>query len=272
MSTIDTTAILQGPCDVYVGAFGATEPVAGTFTEPSSAIWTPVGATSGGVKLASAMTYKSIDVDQVPDEVGVRLTGRSSTVETQLAESTLANMKFLMNGGTITVGGASSIGTVTIVAATGVMTVSVTHGLAVNDPVFLGAITSTTGVLANTLYYVKTVPSTTTLTLSRTPGGTALTLATDGSAASITKATYQQFEPLSSTDAFQPTYSALLLAGPAPGMVASYRRFVVVRKVLSTSGFELTWKKDDPSTLTAKFGAYYVSDSIKPIRIIDQLS
>lgn len=270
-SIIDTTAILQGPCDVYVGAFGATEPTDGTWTDVNTAIWTPAGSTTGGVKVAAAMTYKSIEVDQVPDEVGVRMTGRSTTVETQLAEATLDNIKFLMNGGTITVGGGSSIGTVTIVASTGVMTVSTAHGLAVNDPVFLGAITTTTGVTANTLYYVKTVPSSTTVTLSKTPGGTALSLTGDGSAASITKGTYRSFVPLSSSAAFQPTYSALLLEGPVPGINAAYKRRVIVRKVLSTSGFELTYKKDDPTSLTAKFGAYYVTDAILPFKIIDQI-
>lgn len=270
-SIIDATAIIQGPADIYVGAFGATEPTDGTWTDVDTNIWVPAGSTSGGIKVAAAMNYKSIEVDQVPDEVGVRMIGRSTAVETQLAESTLDNIKFLMNGGTITVGGGSTIGTVTIVAATGVMTVSTTHGLAVNDPVFLGAITSTTGVSAGVLYYVKTAPSSTTLTLSRTPGGAALTLTTNGSAASITKATYRSFVPLSSTTAFQPTYNALLIEGPAPGAVSTYRRRLIVRKVLSTSGFELTNKKDDPSSLTAKFGAYYVSDTILPFKLIDQV-
>lgn len=269
-SIIDVTSVLQGPADIYVGAFGATEPTDGTWTAVDTSIWTPAGATSGGLKVAAAMTYKSIEVDQVPDEIGVRMTGRSVAVETSLAEMSLSNIKFLMNGGTITPGGGSTLGTVTIVAATGVLTVSAPHTLNVNDPVFLGAITSTTGILAGVLYYVKTVPSSTTLTLSKTPGGTALVLATNGSAAAITKATYNAYEPLSSASAFQPTYSALLIEGPVPGAVASNVRRIIVRKVLSTSGFDMTYKKDDPMSMTAKFGAYYVSDVIKPFKIIDQ--
>jgi hypothetical protein len=77
-------------------------------------------------------------------------------------------------------------GSATVVAATGVWTLS-THGLAVNDQVVLGAITTTTGVTADTVYYVKTVPSGSTFTLSATLGGAALTLVGDGSTASVTK-------------------------------------------------------------------------------------
>lgn len=68
----------------------------------------------------------------------------------------------------------------TIVASTGVFTTA-THGLSVGDPVDVSAIVTTTGI-SNGRYYVLTVPSTTTFTLSATKGGTALTLTSDGSA------------------------------------------------------------------------------------------
>jgi hypothetical protein len=83
---------------------------------------------------------------------------------------------------------APSIGTATIVASTGVFTSSAAHGMAVGDAVYLGTITSTTGVTAGVRYYAKTVPSGTTFTLSATPGGAALTLTTDGSTASVNPA------------------------------------------------------------------------------------
>jgi len=82
------------------------------------------------------------------------------------------------------VAGSASVGSATVVASTGVFT-SATHGMAVNDPVYLGAITTTTGVTAGTRYYAKTVPSGTTFTLSATPGGAALTLVGDGSTAAV---------------------------------------------------------------------------------------
>lgn len=69
----------------------------------------------------------------------------------------------------------------TIVAATGVFTVTA-HGYALNDPIVASSITTTTGFSTYTYYYIKTVPSADSFTLSLTPGGTALTLTTNGSA------------------------------------------------------------------------------------------
>lgn len=72
-------------------------------------------------------------------------------------------------------------GTATIVAATGVFTTALAHGLSVNDPVQVATVVTTTGITASTTYYVKTVPSSTTFTLSATAGGAALTLTGNGS-------------------------------------------------------------------------------------------
>lgn len=60
------------------------------------------------------------------------------------------------------------------------------HGASVGDLIEFGAITSTTGVAASTEYYVKTVPSANTMTISATDGGATLALTTNGSAASAT--------------------------------------------------------------------------------------
>jgi hypothetical protein len=81
-----------------------------------------------------------------------------------------------------TVGG---IGAVIIAASTGVFTTPVAHGLAVGARVSLGTITTTTGVVAGTPYFVLTTPSTTTFTLSTTPGGSALSLVGDGSTTGV---------------------------------------------------------------------------------------
>ena len=183
---VTVTNVLMGPCDVYVGTFGATEPTLGTWTAPGVA-WTDAGGTSGGVKFAVNMDFKPLEVDQVPDEIGVRMTGRKIMVETTMAEATLENIKSLMNGGTIATG---------------------------------------TG--------------------------------------------YKSFEPLSTSASFQPTYSALLLRGYAPGATAGWIRHFVVRKVLSADGFELEQSKDKQQGLKVKWQGYYVSSSVAPFAIIDQ--
>ena len=55
------------------------------------------------------------------------------------------------------------------------------HGLVIGDPVGFTVITSTTGISTNTTYYVQSVPSADTFTLSATRGGSLLPLTTNGS-------------------------------------------------------------------------------------------
>lgn len=81
----------------------------------------------------------------------------------------------------------TSLGTVTFTDTGDIVTVSAAHGLVVDDPVIVGAVTTTTGITEGVVYYVKTVPSTTTVTLSATVGGATLALTTDGSATAIYK-------------------------------------------------------------------------------------
>ena len=82
-------------------------------------------------------------------------------------------------------GATSSLGlstTITGVAATDVITTSAAHGLSVGDMVFITAITGGAGITADpnslTPLYVKTAPSSTTVTLTATPGGSTLDFTT----------------------------------------------------------------------------------------------
>jgi len=59
-----------------------------------------MGATDGGVKLIANQTYAVLSVDQIVDNPERRLTTREVTVETQLAEPTMANLALALNGGT----------------------------------------------------------------------------------------------------------------------------------------------------------------------------
>ena len=79
----------------------------------------------------------------------------------------------------------TTIGSATVVASTGVWTSSAAHGLSVGSAVYLGPITTTTGVSAGVRYYALTVPSSTTFTLSAIPGGAALTLTGNGSTTAV---------------------------------------------------------------------------------------
>lgn len=100
---VTSANLVAGPATVYGGAFGATEPAASAVSSvPSSAVWTDFGGTDGGVKINIDLDYFTLDVDQITDRVGSRLQKREVTVETNLAEPTLANLKTAINGGTIT--------------------------------------------------------------------------------------------------------------------------------------------------------------------------
>ena len=61
---------------------------------------------------------------------------------------------------------------------------SATHDYKIGDAVIFSNIASYTGIVINTLYYVLTVPSTTTYTLSATPNGSTLVVTGTGNATS----------------------------------------------------------------------------------------
>lgn len=99
--SVTATNLVQGPATLYTGAFGATEPAdAAVNTTPPASSWTDVGGTQGGLKLSIDQNYTELEVDQIVDRVGSRLTKREFTVETAMAEVTLTNLSLALNGGT----------------------------------------------------------------------------------------------------------------------------------------------------------------------------
>lgn len=103
--SVDTANLVLGPATVYVGAFGATEPAdTAVATAPAASAWTDVGGTTGGATITIARQYAVLSVDQIVDEVERRLTGRTVTVATTMAEPTLDNFKTVLNGGTSATG------------------------------------------------------------------------------------------------------------------------------------------------------------------------
>lgn len=77
--------------------------------------------------------------------------------------------------------GNTTVGTFTAVAATNVITTSAAHGKIVGDRVRVSSATTLpAGMAAATTYYVLTVPSTTTMTVSATLGGAVLDITDTG--------------------------------------------------------------------------------------------
>jgi hypothetical protein len=90
----------MGPATVYTGAFGSTEPAYSAISSPpSSSVWTDVGGTADGtsVLLEVEHTLTNINVEQLIDPVGARVSKRVIQVTVALEEATLANMNLAMN-------------------------------------------------------------------------------------------------------------------------------------------------------------------------------
>lgn len=99
--SVTITNLTMGPGTLFTGAFGATEPAdSAVNTTPAASAWTDVGATDGGIKLTIDQKFTELTVDQVVDSLGRRLTQREIMIDTQVAETTLANLSLAMNGGT----------------------------------------------------------------------------------------------------------------------------------------------------------------------------
>jgi hypothetical protein len=101
-NVVTTTNLIQGPADLYVGDFGATEPTDGLVNSaPAASAWSGVGGTLSGVEWTINRTFAELEVDQIVDLVESRLTKRGFAIKTQLAEATLDNLKLVLNGGTL---------------------------------------------------------------------------------------------------------------------------------------------------------------------------
>lgn len=190
--SVTVTNLIQGPATLWYGSFGVTEPAKTTVAlngDPGVG-WTELGGTLDGLKWNMNREVSKLMVDQITYRVGSRVTEQDDTFETKLAEATLENLKFVLNGGTITIGATTELG--------------------VNN-----------------------------------------------------------YEPDVSNAATQMTYKALLFDGWAPN---GKRRRVIVRKVCSADNVSFNASRTDQSTFEVTMAAHYVSSSIKPFQVFDDVT
>lgn len=195
---VNSNNLVLGPARLYVAAQGAAEPAdssvtpTGYLTPPSSAVWTDVGGTDGGVTLEVDSTYTDLQVDQIIMNVGARLTDLKITVSAKLAEVTLANLNQSLN----------------LIGITG-----------------------------------------------------------SGSG-------FQTLEIPVTSAASQPTYAAMIIDGWAPLTTAGTPalRRAIVRKVLSQTKATLAYDKKSQQMYDCTWTAYYVSSSINPVHVVDELT
>jgi hypothetical protein len=84
---------------------------------------------------------------------------------------------------------------------------------------------------------------------------------------------YKTYTPVYDGTELQPTYFALIIDGYAPADssgVVKRRRFIL-RKVISIDNVEIAYKKGDMTLIPVTFGCHYVSTTLAPFKIIDQL-
>jgi hypothetical protein len=113
MANVVSTNLVEGPANLWIGVFGATEPadtVAGLTVDPATG-WTFAGGTTDGVTLTISQGYKKLRVDQVADNLGARMNERDFTVETNLAEPTLENLAWALNQAQSTVAAGTGVKT-----------------------------------------------------------------------------------------------------------------------------------------------------------------
>lgn len=97
-ATVTRTNVLAGPGQLWYDTFAqAVEPADTDIGSPLGDTWVDAGATDGGMTVTVNQNFFSMMVDQVPDSLGERLTDRSITVATNIAEGTLEALAIALN-------------------------------------------------------------------------------------------------------------------------------------------------------------------------------
>lgn len=100
---VTASNMLAGPGALWIATFGATEPADSNVTSTFAASgWTDVGGTQDGVTVSHEREFFELECDQIVEIPESRETKRVTTVKTNLAEVTLANLRYTLNGGTVT--------------------------------------------------------------------------------------------------------------------------------------------------------------------------
>ena len=91
-------SLVLGPATLYIAPYGAVEPSNGSVgSSPDPGVWTDLGGTLGGVELSVEQEWVEVELKQLPDKPMKRLKRRRLSIKTQLAETTLANLAYVLN-------------------------------------------------------------------------------------------------------------------------------------------------------------------------------
>lgn len=258
------TAVKVGPGLLYINSVGAPEPA--SLSDEWDTSWVPLGYTDEGHAFSSQVTTEGVEVAEEQLPIRQETTGIAMSVAFALAEMTAQNLSYALNGGELTdtqrfVSDAEGVAVVAAInATTDTFTTAVNHDLNVGDPVKLGTITTTTGVVAGTTYYVieKTAK---TFKLSATPLGSSLAMTTDGSALSVAEqAGLIVFEPPEAGEEVR-----VALGWESQDHTERW----VWRKCVQTGNVEIARRKAPAkATIPCEFALEIVAGGVKPFKAI----
>jgi hypothetical protein len=111
-TAITTPNLLTDPGFLFWAPLATTLPantvVASKFSDTWPVGWLQLGATVEGSTLSYELTVEAITVAELFDPIKFPTTGRTGSLSFALAEFSMTNLKRAMNGGTITVTGATT--------------------------------------------------------------------------------------------------------------------------------------------------------------------
>jgi hypothetical protein len=276
---VRTSNLLMGPAELFAGPFGAPEPAFAAAAIPST--HRDLGGTDGGATLTLTQTYTPMMVDQVAMAVGSRLTEQGVRISTNLAESTLANLRLARNQGAgtnegQTVGlGAATAGTFTLTfqnettapiafnanAAAVQTALEALGGIAPGDVVVTGGpLPAAVTVTWQGAYGGMDVPTLTGSGTGLTGGALTITTTTPGVGLVETGAMIGNSEP---------NYSSIILRGQKPG---GGPRLAIIRRALSMETIGMSYEKANKTMIPVTFEGYFVSDAVNAFRIDDRAS
>ena len=165
-------------------------PLGTVLPSDSLTAWDPafvdLGFATDGFIMKQDLKTKDVTGWQSLELLRLITTALNRSFSFELQQSNKDTLALAWGGAAITPG-PMSLGTVAIAITTGVLTVSAAETLAVGDPVQLQGVSGAAPFVSGTTYYVKTAPTSTTLTLAATASGAAITTTTSGTAAGISK-------------------------------------------------------------------------------------
>jgi hypothetical protein len=187
MPNLDPTQIRVAATGAFWKApYGTTAPT--DSTTAYSAAWSHLGYATNGFTVTQNLKTQPITAWQTTEPVLLINQSLDRKINVESLESDKQNLSLAWGNGSVAQTGVSAGGAVTFTSGT--ITTATAHGLVPGNWAFFQTITGTPGVVANTNYYVLTVPTATTMTVSATANGTPITITTGSSTGVVNAAPF----------------------------------------------------------------------------------